>query len=144
MNVINRLICFKFYKCSNIKIINNFAWANKITDCNDAVNNNVIYAVDGFAKNRPATNTTYFTIWTHVWDSNNITKFASTFGPSIEIYCRKKSSNGWGTGRNFIMVNNHFTTKFDHPPPFFPFLAATNPLDVPIIIWHTASEAELS
>lgn len=50
MNVINRLICFKFYKCSNIKIINNFAWANKITDCNDAINNNVIYAADGFAK----------------------------------------------------------------------------------------------
>ena len=46
---------------------NYMAYANKTTDCNNATENNVVYAAYSDAANRPLTNDTYFTIWAHTW-----------------------------------------------------------------------------
>ncbi len=72
-------------------------WQNEVSDCDAATRNNTIYTARGTALHRPMTNDTFFTLWAYAWDANNITQFASTYGPESSLYIRKRSSPGvWG------------------------------------------------
>ena len=70
------------------------AYANKITDCNNATENNVVYAAYADAANRPLTNDTYFTVWAYTWDQQNTVQFACAFA-TTQIYRRYKNNNVW-------------------------------------------------
>mgnify|MGYP005750787207 CR=1 FL=1 len=72
-------------------------WQNEVSDCDAATQNNTVYAAKGTALHRPLTNDTFFTVWAYAWDANNITQFASTYGPNLNLYARKRSLPGvWG------------------------------------------------
>lgn len=72
-------------------------WQSEVSDCDAATRNNTVYAARGTALHRPMTNDTFFTLWAYAWDANNITQFASTYGPKSSLYVRKRSSPGvWG------------------------------------------------
>ena len=72
-------------------------WQNEVSDCDAATRNNTTYTARGTALHRPMTNDTFFTLWAYAWDANNITQFASTYGPESSLYIRKRSPPGvWG------------------------------------------------
>lgn len=79
---------------SDIAKISNMAYANKITDCNNATENNVVYAAYADAVNRPLTNDSYFTVWAYTWDQQNTVQFACVFA-TTQIYRRYKNNNVW-------------------------------------------------
>ena len=76
--------------------INDQAYKNTTTDCNNATENNVVYAAYADAANRPLTNDTYFTVWAYTWDEQNTVQFACIFG-TTKIYRRVKNNNVWGS-----------------------------------------------
>lgn len=89
-----RLTLRKYHENSDIWSL---GWQNEVSDCDAATRNNTVYAARGTALHRPMTNDTFFTLWAYAWDANNITQFASTYGPKSSLYVRKRSSPGvWG------------------------------------------------
>ena len=80
---------------ANVTGLKYYAWNNSITDCNDATENNVVYAAYGNALNRPQSNDAYFTVWAYTWDGNNSVQFASEYGRGANLYCRQKTNSGW-------------------------------------------------